>query len=165
MKNTQGFTTIELVTVIIIVAILAVNVLPKFDGSSSYQAYTHRAQLISSLRLTQQRAMQHTNVNDVYCHQLLIEAQRYGTDDRTDCSQKNINRASWIPDLTGHIVEQGNDITFSTPAAVTVMPIVVTFDWLGRPGDDCAGGCTITISSAVETLAIQIEAEGYIRGI
>ncbi|MCP4990391.1 MAG: type II secretion system protein [Colwellia sp.] len=36
MKQNRGFTTIELVTVIIIVGILAMNVLPRFDGTASY---------------------------------------------------------------------------------------------------------------------------------
>ncbi|GAA0811862.1 MSHA fimbrial minor subunit MshC [Colwellia asteriadis] len=165
MRNNLGFTTIELVTVIIIVAILAINILPKFDGSNSYQAHTHRAQLISALRLTQQRAMQQTDSNSHYCHQLIIEAQRYGVDDRTDCTKQNIMRASWQPDLTGHIVESGNNITFSIGGNSSV---IVRFDWLGRPSyptSNCNGGCTITVTSAVESLDIKIEAEGYIHGL
>ena len=60
-KSQHGFTLVELVTIIILIGILAVNVLPTFDGSASYEAHSHRAQLISALRLTQQRAMQQTD--------------------------------------------------------------------------------------------------------
>jgi MSHA pilin protein MshC len=165
MNKKRGFTTIELVTVIIIVAILAVNIIPKFDSTSTYQAHTHRAQLISALRLTQQRAMQQTDGN--YCHQLIINTQRYGIDDRTDCSKTDIERATWSPDFTGYIVESGNNITFSMGAATSV---IIRFDWLGRPNDtgsDCNGnsGCIITVTSAVESLDIKIEAEGYIHAL
>lgn len=162
MIKNEGFTTIELVTVIIIVAILAVNVLPKFDGTSSYQAHTHRAQLISALRLTQQRAMQQTDTAN-YCHQLILEADRYGIDNRIDCSKQDIYRTDWVPDLTGHIVEQGNNITFSIGGSSSKK--IVSFDDLGKPraNSSCAGGCIITIDSPASTLTIIIESEGYIH--
>ena len=166
MNKNKGFTTIELVTVIIIVGILAVNVLPKFDGTSGYQTHTHRAQLISALRLTQQRAMQQTNPGENFCHQLIIEADRYGIANRVavDCSGQDIMDSSWQPDLSGHIVEPGNLVTFSLDGSASKN---VTFDWLGKPGGDCAGGCTIKIAGETSALdvEIKIEAEGYIRGI
>ena len=165
MKLNHGFTTIELVTVIIIVAILAVNVLPRFEGTGSYQAHTHRAQLISALRLTQQRAMQQTladsSIAGYFCNQIIIESDRYGIDDRTDCAEQNILRNDWSPDSTGYIVDSQSDITFDI--AITNLK-VIQFDWLGRPLEACEGGCTITIDSAVETLEITIESEGYIHG-
>ncbi len=37
-KHQIGFTLVELVTVIILIGILAVAVLPKFDGTASYEA-------------------------------------------------------------------------------------------------------------------------------
>ena len=165
MKKVRGFTTIELVTVIIIVAILAVNVLPRFNGTDSYQAHTHRAQLISALRLTQQRSMQQTFSNqdedDSFCNLLIIESARYGIDNRTDCTEQNILRTDRLPDRTGYIVDNNDDITFDI--AMTNSK-VIQFDWLGRPLEACAGGCIITIDSAVETLEITIESEGYIHG-
>lgn len=168
MKLNHGFTTIELVTVIIIVAILAVNVLPRFDGTASYEAHTHRAQLISALRLTQQRAMQQTGADiehgNSFCHQLIIEEDRYGIDDRTDCSKKNITRSDWLPEATGHVVDTRYDITFNIQGSSLKE---VSFNWLGQP-NDCDGsgslGCTILVNSAVEALEIIIEEEGYIHG-
>lgn len=165
MNKQRGFTLVELVTVIILIGILAVNVLPRFDGTSSYEAHTHRAQLISALRLTQQRAMQQTGddieFNNSFCHQLIIEDSRYGIDDRNDCNNTNILRNDWQPDSTGHIVEERYNITFRLAAN---NPSFVSFDWLGKPLADCAGGCTIFVDSAVESLEITIEAEGYIHG-
>ncbi len=162
MIKNHGFTTIELVTVIIIVAILAVNVLPRFDGTASYEAHTHRAQLISALRLTQQRAMQQTRSADGYCNQIVFDTieTRYGVPNRTDCDVISFP-SNWQPDATGHEVDSRYDITFSVSFAGDA---IISFDWMGRPLGGCSGGCTIDVDSAVETLTIDIEEQGYIHG-
>jgi len=167
MKQNRGFTTIELVTVIIIVAILAVNVLPHLGSTDSYEAHTHRAQLISALRLTQQRAMQQTNskaVNNLtpYCHHIIFDTTkvRYGVPNRTDCTVTSFS-SGWQPDATGHEVDARYDITFSVSFAGDA---IISFDWMGRPLGGCANGCTIDVESSVETLTIEIEEEGYIHG-
>lgn len=167
MASNRGFTTIELVTVIIIVAILAVNVLPRFDGTASYEAHTHRAQLISALRLTQQRAMQQTSPDiasgNNYCHHIVFDATkpRYGVPDRLDCDVISFP-SGWQPDATGHIVDTRYDITFSVSFSGDA---IISFDWMGRPLNGCSTGCTIDVGSAVETLTIEIEQEGYIHGL
>ncbi|WP_057832746.1 type II secretion system protein [Colwellia sp. TT2012] len=169
MKLNRGFTLIELVTVIILIGILAVAVLPKFDGTSSYEAHTHRAQLIAALRLTQQRAMQQTNTTDGYCHQIVFDndpnISRYGVPDRTKCATTTF-ASGWSPDATGHEVDTRYDITFSVSF---VGDAIISFDWMGRPLGGCSSGCTIDVESAVENganaLKIKIEAEGYIHGI
>ena len=157
LKNSKGFTIIELVTVIILLGILAVAVVPKFDGTSSYEAYTFRDQLISALRLTQQRAMQ--NTDNSYCNQLVIESRQFGVPDRTDCTVKTIPSTGWTPDATGHIVDDRYEVTFGAS------PNVISFDSMGRPLEDCAGGCSITVSSTADSLTITIESEGYIHAI
>tara|TARA_B100000809_G_scaffold185066_1_gene183082 strand:+ start:606 stop:1124 length:519 start_codon:yes stop_codon:yes gene_type:complete len=172
MKLNSGFTTIELVTVIIIVGILAVNILPRFDGTSSYQAHTHRVQLISALRLTQQRAMQQTDSIDSYCHQLIFDndstVSRYGVPNRLDCDI--ITFTGWEPDATGFEVDKKYQVSFSLEGEIN--PSAITFDSMGRPVsnnavtlNDCANGCIINIQSSVETLQIKIESEGYIHAI
>jgi len=170
-KNQIGFTLIELITVIILISILAVAVLPKFDGTASYEAHTHRAQLISALRLTQQRAMQQTDSTDGYCHQLIFDSDsdvsRYGVPDRVDCT--NTSFADWEPDSTGFEVESRYQVSFAIDGKTN--PSAVTFDSMGRPiinatiGNDCSGGCIINVQSGVETLQIQIESEGYVHAI
>lgn len=172
MNLQRGFTLIELVTVIILIGILAVNVLPKFGGTASYEAHTHRAQLISALRLTQQRAMQQTDLTAVdkgtvnerpYCHHIVFDDQkaRYGVPDRLDCTEKSFTNWDKDKDITGHEVDSRYEISFAVQGAAK--PVLVRFDWMGRPLGDCDGGCTIEVTSAVETLEIIIEAEGYIH--
>ena len=177
-KNQLGFTIIELITVIILIGILAVTVLPKFDGTASYEANSHRAQLITALRLTQQRAMQQTDPQAVvatgkgYCHQLIFDndtaTSRYGIPDRLDCTVTSF--AGWEPDETGFEVDQKYQVSFSIVGKSN--PSAVTFDSMGRPIANavsslanCLGGCTINVQSAVETLQIKIEPEGYIHAI
>ncbi len=176
MKNNQiGFTIIELITVIILIGILAVAVLPTFDGTSSYEAHTHRAQLISALRLTQQRAMQQTDNSDGYCHQLIFDnsttVSRYGIPDRKNCSIVIFTGQTpdWKPDATGFEVEKRYQVDFSIKGKTN--PSAVTFDSMGRPisnesvVNNCAGGCIINVQSNVETLQIKIESEGYVHAI
>jgi MSHA pilin protein MshC len=172
-KNQTGFTIIELITVIILIGILAVAVLPKFDGTASYEAHSHRAQLISALRLTQQRAMQQTDASDSYCHQLIFDddsnVSRYGIPDRLDCGETSF--AGWQPDATGFEVDSMYQVSFGINGKAN--PSAVTFDSMGRPiindnesvANNCAGGCVINVQSGVETLKIQIESEGYIHAI
>lgn len=169
MNKARGFTLIELVTVIIIVGILAVSVAPKFDGTSSYEAHTHRAQLISALRLIQQRAMQQTNSTDDYCHQIVFDPDypRYGIPNRIDCTVTDFPvpptpPEKWVTDATGHMVDDRYKITFNIDGLPNKK--VVGFDWMGRPTQDCAGGCKINVNQAEgQTLKITIEEEGYIH--
>jgi MSHA pilin protein MshC len=161
-KHQAGFTLVELVTVIIIIGILAVNVLPKFSGSSSFEAYSYRVQLISALRLTQQRAMQQTNSATNYCHQIVFddEKSRYGVPDRTDCDVIAFP-SSWQPDASGLVVEDKHQVSFSISGITN--PSRVRFDSMGRPLEDCTGGCVINVIGNDETVMIEIESEGYIH--
>ncbi|MCW8832305.1 MAG: type II secretion system GspH family protein [Colwellia sp.] len=173
----SGFTLVELITVIILIGILAVTVLPKFDGTASYEAHAHRAQLIAALRLTQQRAMQQTDPNAVstgrpFCHQIIFDndvtTTRYGVPDREDCTTETFS-ATWKPDATGFEVDSKYQISF-TIAGLT-NPSAISFDSMGLPvanksiGNNCAGGCIINVQTSVETLQIKIESEGYIHAI
>jgi MSHA pilin protein MshC len=164
MKKQCGFTIVELVTVIILIGILAVAVVPKFDGTDSYEVYPFRAQLISALRLTQQRAMQQTLTSA--CHQIVFDSaqSRYGVPNRADCAV-TVFPANWQPDLTGAVVESRYDITFAINGVAN--PGQVSFDYMGRPLDDCAGGCLINITQTAiaETIQIKIEKEGFIHAL
>lgn len=166
MNRVSGFTLVEMITVIIIIGILSVVILPKFTGSDSFEAHPFRAQLISALRLTQQRAMQQTNPSDNYCHQIVIDDDRYGVENRVSAScGTETNLSSLDPDLSGHIVDSRYDIEFSVKNKSN--PSIIGFDSMGRPLADCSGGCEILIKQTDidETLSIKIESEGYIHAI
>ncbi|WDE04495.1 type II secretion system protein [Thalassomonas viridans] len=156
--RSSGFTLIESVTVIILLGILAVSVLPRFSGTRDYEIYAYRSQLISALRLTQQRAMQQTNTT--LCHQIVVENSRFGVPDRTDCDETNFP-ADWQPDLTGAVVESKHNITFDINGNAN--PSIISFNGMGVPQDDCSGGCTLNITGEYEALTVLIAEQGYIR--
>jgi len=166
MTKQQGFTIVELVTVIVLIGILTVVIAPKFSGTDTYEAYAHRTQLISALRLTQQRAMQQTNPNDGYCHQIIFDndanVSRYGVPDRTDCTVTTFPN-DWQPDATGFEVDSKYEVSFQTNGVAN--PSVVAFDSMGRPLGHCYGGCIINVTSSIETKQIKIESEGYVHAI
>jgi MSHA pilin protein MshC len=166
MNKKNGFTLVELITVIILIGILAMVAAPKFNGSDDYEVYPFRAQLISALRLTQQRAMQQTP--DSACNQIVFDnlKARYGVPDRTDCNVVVFPTSpAWKADLTGAEVDSKYDITFAIAGKTN--PKKVSFDHMGRPLDDCAGGCLININQTVisQTVQIKIEKEGFIHAL
>lgn len=163
-KSTLGFSLVELITVILLISILAVSVLPNFTGSDDFEVYSYRSQLISDLRLVQQRAMQQTALpntsSNSYCHHLVFEASRYGIPDKLDCTVTSFP-SGWVPDQAGMVVDNQHNIVFSVSGAATAN--LIHFDSMGRP--TCANGCVITVSSAVESVQIRIETQGYIHAI
>lgn len=68
-----GFTLIELVAIIMVIAVLSITVLPKFSGRSGLAEYALRDQLITLARHAQQRAMfDHSGA----CYRLLIQDRK-----------------------------------------------------------------------------------------
>lgn len=163
-KSQSGFSLVELVTVIILLGILAASILPKFTGSSSFEAHAYRPQLIAALRLTQQRAMQQTNSDDGYCHQIVLddEQARYGVPNRLDCTVVEFPN-DWKVGGTGLVVDSKHQVTFAISGQTN--PSQIAFDSSGRPLEDCAAGCVVNVIGADETVQIKIESEGYIHAI
>ncbi|MBF4390124.1 prepilin-type N-terminal cleavage/methylation domain-containing protein, partial [Vibrio anguillarum] len=56
----RGFTLIELVVVIVLLGIVAVYAASRYTGISSFSSVTTQSEVLASLRLTQNRAMQRT---------------------------------------------------------------------------------------------------------
>ena len=76
----NGFTLIELILVLIILATLAVTITPKLINSSSFEDYTVREQLIARLRLVQLQSMNEQSLIDSFptemlksCHWVVIK--------------------------------------------------------------------------------------------
>jgi MSHA pilin protein MshC len=164
INRQSGFTLLETVVVIILIGILAVSASSRFIGTDSFDAFAFRSQLIASLRLSQQRAMQHTSGSQ--CHQYLLTSYQAGSPDLNPCT----SNAAF-----GLTAEQSNDHTrIDIDARYNASLLLadanadglssLTFDAWGRPGEDCSMGCKIEVNS-LDRLAICIEFEGYIHAI
>jgi len=76
----NGFTLIELISIVVMLGVLATVAIPRLFGSSAFTAYTLRDQLISALQLVQHQAMNAppydavaTPQSERQCHWLVIE--------------------------------------------------------------------------------------------
>ena len=151
ISQEDGFTLIELVATIMVIAVLSITVLPKFSGRSGLAEYALRDQLISLAQQAQQRAMfDHSGA----CYSLRIqptmaEVQRNGILINTDA------RIAFTGDYNG----------LSATAAT------VYFDPLGNlltGGTDCATSSkpNSTLSIAISggnAIALLIHPTGYVQ--
>ncbi|WNC72905.1 type II secretion system protein [Thalassotalea psychrophila] len=146
----SGFTLIELVVVILIISILAITVVPKMIGSSGFDSFVYRDQMISSLRLIQQQSMQQTDSNS--CHQIVIMNDGYGAS--SNCSTNTLI-PNWQDKNTGFAIPIDSSVRLSGPSTLT-------FDSWGKVAE-CSTGCTIVLTSDDSAL-LCIESQGYIHG-
>lgn len=159
MKQDTGFTLIELVLVIIVLAVLSATAIPRLVGKKSFEAQAYRDQLQQLLKTVQLQAMscdpdsdcQNKNTSNLYtCNKVMITATRFGIP--TNCG--NSLPATFVAPQFGMSQEEANNtsVGFSTHS--------ITFDKLGIP--TCSGGCNISIYGET-TLFLVIESQGYIH--
>ena len=148
MRKNAGFTLVELVTTIILIAILSVVVLPRLMTSSSYSAFTLRDEFISELRKAQLMAMN----NQDRCYRVDVDADGYQLVrfDNSTCTGTSISepKQAFTGRASLQLISTGNntfDISFDT-SGISV----------------CSGPSINVISD--ETLTINIESQGYIHG-
>ncbi|OBT17439.1 hypothetical protein A9264_01375 [Vibrio sp. UCD-FRSSP16_10] len=149
LKYRKGFTLVELIVVIILVAIISIFAVSRFTGGSSYRLPVIQEQTISVIRQIQLGRMQ-SNVADLDdlspFYRLMLTQHCLGA--QSFCS----NPAS-SDDISAAVFTE--DIRFSP------LTTLLDFDLLGRPS---ISPFAITLTdSAGNTAHICIEAEGYIR--
>ncbi|MCG9695485.1 type II secretion system GspH family protein [Shewanella sp. Isolate11] len=148
MQKQQGFSLVELVTTITLIAILAVVVLPRFFNSSSFSAYTLRDEFISELRRVQMMAMN----NQDRCYGVEVSANDYRMMAyQTDCTS---------------VIVSGNPQTLPSQSSLTLNgsnDFALLFDRHGVIAPTCSSGCIIKVV-ADESLDLTIESQGYIHG-
>ncbi|WP_371376636.1 type II secretion system protein [Thalassotalea aquiviva] len=153
-QNKHGFTLIELVLVILIISILSVYLGPRLLGQGGVNVIAYRNQMISTLRLLQQQAMQDTA--ELQCHQLLVDTSRYGIPDQRPCFKPSFS-SLWEPDNRGFVFPDAANISLKSTATE------LTFDSWGRVKEcDRKQGCIITFTGEVK-VSICIESQGYIH--
>ncbi|MCC2608027.1 type II secretion system protein [Planctobacterium marinum] len=183
-KTTQGFTLVELILVVLILAILSVYVAPRLLNTSDIAATVYQNRAISILRNMQTRAMQDTR-NDGYCYKVYfdnandqfgipsndysvtaitaqIEATCADTIDTSDIAEYFYVPASALQKDGIDLVLRGNDGNEIS---------AIEFDTLGRANQNeltCVGnsvngynGCRIEFIGK-SSAYVCVESEGYI---
>ncbi|OEE51855.1 MSHA biogenesis protein MshC [Enterovibrio norvegicus] len=154
IKN--GFTLIELITVILILGIVSVFAVPRLSGSEAFSVMGARDAGLSVARQVQLRAMQQeikTNELLSSCNALIVTASRMGGGNDADCQ--------WQGDRS--------DVVDLSDSKVRISPAqTFYFDLLGRPVSSdktrlCtnASGCKITFTQSVSAASICLNSEGY----
>ncbi|WP_037471722.1 type II secretion system protein [Shewanella waksmanii] len=142
-----GFTLVELVTTIILIAILAVTVLPRLFTTSNYSAFTLRDEFIAELRKVQLMAMN----NQDRCYRINVDDSQYQTLVlQSDCATSVRNRDPQPLHNGASLKLSGATnfaLQFTTSGTITA----------------CAGGCSIDVV-ADDSLTLTIESQGYIHG-
>jgi len=166
----HGFTLIELITVIILIAILSLSASSYITGVSSVSVHTLQSELLHSLRLTQTRSMNRNG----YCNRWLIDehrAQQISIKSTSTCSSSFPEQqpsdaylenqdSTYVAILAKHNASFSLQIQSQTNNLTT--PYAFNFDNLGRINECKLSGCTINIIGNTQK-NICIEKEGYIH--
>lgn len=167
MKN--GFTLIELVVVILLLAVLSVTVIPRLGNTSDFERAAQRDQLLSLFRVVQQRAMQNTQANT--CHRVTFVLDNIGLNKQNEdgtCAPVVSGESPLIIDdedetiISDYLIVTDIDSYFTLNSDGDAFT-QLTFDRLGRPSVDVgsctSSGCRVNLGD----FQICIESEGYVR--
>lgn len=129
MREARGFTTTELVTVIVIVGLLAAVAVPRFVGRDSFASRGFSDEAISIVRHAQKTAIARRKTVFV-----CVTASTVSAGDAAGCAPPLSHPAT------------GGALAASAPAGVTLSPATsFSFDGLGRP----SAGVTIALTSTI----------------
>jgi len=158
--NHKGFTLIELIVVVILIAIMAATVVPKFLSSKGFEEYTYRDELIIKLRAIQLRTMQQTNSST--CQNIKVESSEIGL---LKTGEAPAPLCASVPagDSTTVSISDNHNVSFTISEGLSSF----SFSSLGKPvGCTPVNSCEITVTVTGESaLAIKINLEGYIYAI
>ena len=137
---------------IVIIGILAVVMLPKWNGGSGFDERGFRDRVVSGLRYAQKSAIaSRRTVCASFSSPPASVSFRLAAFGAANCA---VGSALAGPDTNPLVVTATGKVTFAA------LPADVVFDAAGRPGS----GVTINVSGLPAALAITVEAEtGYVH--
>jgi len=136
-KAVQGFTLIELITVVILIGIVSVTLFSRIDNIKTTNIQAGRDDLIAALFFAQQTAMARNNI------QLIITANSVSVNENGTPIK---------------VHAQGYPLSF--PAGVTASPLTITYDKLGRTGSATANIITLSGTGGLSA-SVTLETSGY----
>ncbi|CAK2655950.1 MSHA pilin protein MshC [Vibrio crassostreae] len=147
-----GFTLVELIIVIIIVAILSSYAASRYIGTSSFSAVAAQEQVISIIRQIQVNRMQ-SNVSGHDGHfRLQVSPDCLGSSESCGLSAaQREHRSDWIADAS---------LTFSQTGSTSL----IDFDLLGNPLNVSGADITISIreNANQSQCLVSINPQGYV---
>jgi MSHA pilin protein MshC len=149
-RSHAGFTLVELVTVIVVLGITMAVVGPRFVTTTTFQARGYANELAGALRYAQRIAFASScNVRFTVTSTTYVAAQRASP---SQCATHGAwNREVLLPD--------GNELTGTAPADVSVSAAVLEFDGSGRPVGTpptfTVGSFTLTVDALTARVTIQ----------
>ena len=156
----RGFTLVELITVLILAAILAVVAIPHLVGSGETAAQVFGDQLASGLRLAQKSALAHRRLVCVSLGARALTLRIAATNSSTAPATSCANTLANAPD--------SDFATTNTSVSASGAPAVLYFQPNGDISTDAAGANlysgTLTVSGGSAPRAIQIAGStGYVE--
>ncbi|MEZ9719603.1 Tfp pilus assembly protein FimT/FimU [Vibrio cyclitrophicus] len=137
-KPNKGFTLVELIVVILLLAIISATAISRFGGRQSYELYALQEQATSVIRQIQLNRMQSNmdmSVSGAESLRLVAANNCFGS--QSACDNTSETRSDVIA---------SDDYSFSSvPTSSYSSPI--EFDLLGNPENSASSGVQITISS------------------
>ncbi|MBJ2145563.1 type II secretion system protein [Vibrio sp. IB15] len=155
IKPNKGFTLVELIVVILLLAILGATAISRFSGRQSYELYALQEQVSSVVRQIQLNRMQ-SNM-DMFvsgAESLRLVAANGCLGSQSGCDNLAETRSDVISSV---------DYTFSSkPLSNTSSPI--EFNLLGNPESAASAGVQITISSnnSSDRAWVCINSQGFV---
>jgi len=154
-RRQSGFTLIELITVMIIIGIMAVIVLPRFDLLKGFDEIGYRDKVKATLEYARKSAVaQRRNVRVVVAsNQMTVTVE-----------QATPEGDSGAPGTYGPLNLPGSsNNSFGAPSGTTlssaaVLPLTITFDALGRPSP----AAVFTVSGGAGNITVEAET-GYVH--
>ncbi|OXX73579.1 prepilin-type N-terminal cleavage/methylation domain-containing protein [Vibrio sp. V03_P4A6T147] len=156
--RTLGFTLIELIVIILLLGILSAYAASRYSGTSGFSSVTTQSEVLASLRLTQNRAMQRTDL----CNRWLVSNnQAQQVSPSVSAGACTTSLPSTLAD-SSFVDAAANDITLTLTN--NDGSHFLDFDSLGRAAQCLTANCTVTLNNlqSGESRQVCINSEGYI---
>lgn len=148
--NSRGFTLIEIIAVLVIIAVVSAIVISRGFSTSIYNLKSEADRLRTHLRYAQARAMSSSTIWGIN----IFSATSYSL-----FYFDNVSNTAITKILPG---EDGNTVDLTASGVTAGPPMIVSFDSFGRPYTDAAGtalqsgdsSITLTSDGQPETITI-----------